>query len=148
MFVIWPAQRADACLEFLCPLSISHARTRAVCVCLACPFREPIVMYRTLAVFAWYEMINWCDSVSVFMRLLKMFLSEDFIFEKRIGFHGPPLYPIYIITFTIIGKGVSGQATDSSCGIWGRGWTTCPLCDSPLYIHVSKRQLVCEFEMV
>ena len=28
---------------------------------------------------------------------------------------------------------VSGLATDSPCGVWGRGWTTCLLHDSPLF---------------
>ena len=27
---------------------------------------------------------------------------------------------------------VSGSATDSPCGVWGRGWNTCLLHDSPL----------------
>ena len=30
-------------------------------------------------------------------------------------------------------RGVSGLATDSPCGVWGRGWTTCLLHDSPLF---------------
>ena len=30
-------------------------------------------------------------------------------------------------------QGVSGLATDSPCGVWGRGWTTCLLHDSPLF---------------
>ena len=33
----------------------------------------------------------------------------------------------------IISRGVSGLATDSPCGVWGRGWTTCFLHDSPLF---------------
>ena len=33
----------------------------------------------------------------------------------------------------IISRGVSGLATDSPCGVWGRGWTTCLLHDSPLF---------------
>ena len=32
-----------------------------------------------------------------------------------------------------IGRGVSDLATDSPCGVWGRGWTTCLLHDSPLF---------------
>ena len=37
----------------------------------------------------------------------------------------------------IISKGVSGLATDSPCGVWGRGWTTCLLHDSPLFsLHI------------
>ena len=33
----------------------------------------------------------------------------------------------------IISRGVSGLATDSPCSVWGRGWTTCLLHDSPLF---------------
>ena len=33
----------------------------------------------------------------------------------------------------IISRGVSGLATDSPCGVWGRGWTTCLLHDRPLF---------------
>ena len=33
----------------------------------------------------------------------------------------------------IISRGVSGLATDSPCGVWGRGWPTCLLHDSPLF---------------
>ena len=33
----------------------------------------------------------------------------------------------------IISRSVSGLATDSPCGVWGRGWTTCLLHDSPLF---------------
>ena len=32
----------------------------------------------------------------------------------------------------IISRGVSDLATDSLCGVWGRGWSTCLLRDSPL----------------
>ena len=43
--------------------------------------------------------------------------------------HGPHLHAI----LRIISRGVSGLATDSPCGVWGRGWTTCLLHDSPLF---------------
>ena len=43
--------------------------------------------------------------------------------------HGPHLHAI----LRIISRGVSGLATDSPCGVWGRGWTTCHLHDSPLF---------------
>ena len=33
----------------------------------------------------------------------------------------------------IISRGVSGLATDSTCGLWGRGWTTCLLYGSSLF---------------
>ena len=43
--------------------------------------------------------------------------------------HGPHLHAI----LRIISSGVSGLATDSPCGVWARGWTTCLLHDSPLF---------------
>ena len=43
--------------------------------------------------------------------------------------HGPHLHAM----LRIISRGVSGLATDSPCGVWGRGWTTCLLHDSPLF---------------
>ena len=40
---------------------------------------------------------------------------------------------------------VSGLATDSPCGVWGRGWTTCLLCGGPI---IGKWQLLCKFDIV
>ena len=37
----------------------------------------------------------------------------------------------------IISRGVSGLATDSPCGVWGRGWTTCLLDDSSVHFKMS-----------
>ena len=45
-------------------------------------------------------------------------------------------------------QGCSGLATDSPCGVWGRGWTTCLLPDSPLFAHISKWELVCKFGVI
>ena len=60
-----------------------------------------------------------------------MFLSADFAFRITdwTCCHGPHLYAI----LRIISRGVSGLATDSPCGVWGPGWTTCLLHDSPLF---------------
>ena len=55
-----------------------------------------------------------------------MFLSTDFAF--RTSCHGPHLHA----TLRIISRGVSGLATDSPCGVWGRGWSTCLLHNSLL----------------
>ena len=43
-------------------------------------------------------------------------------------YHGHHLHVI----LRIISRGVSGLATDSPSGVWGRGWTACLLHDSPL----------------
>ena len=71
------------------------------------------------------------DAVSIFNQLPRMFLSTDFAFRITdwTCCHGPHLHAI----LRIISRGVSGLATDSSSGVWGRGWTTCLLHDSPLF---------------
>ena len=60
---------------------------------------------------------------------------KSFDFAFRITdwtcFHGPHLHATCILR--IISRGVSGLATDSPCGVWGRGWTTCLLHESPLF---------------
>ena len=71
------------------------------------------------------------DAVSIFNHLPMMFSSADFAFwiTDWTCCHGPHLHAI----LRIISRGVSGLATDSPCGVWGRGWTTCLLHDSPLF---------------
>ena len=66
-----------------------------------------------------------------FNHLPRMFLSTDFAFwiTDWTCCPGPHLHAI----LRIISRGVSGLATDSPCGVWGRGWTTCLLHDSPLF---------------
>ena len=71
------------------------------------------------------------DAVSIFNHIPRMFLSTKFAFRITdwTCCHGPHLHAI----LRIISRGVSGLATDSPCGVWGRGWTTCLLDDSPLF---------------
>ena len=71
------------------------------------------------------------DAVSIFNHIPRMFLSIDFAFRITdwTSCHGPHLDAI----LRIISRGVSGLATDSPCGVWGRGWITCLLHDSPLF---------------
>ena len=71
------------------------------------------------------------DAVSIFNHLPRMFLSTGFAFRITdwTCCHGPHLHAI----LRIISRCVSGLATDSPCGVWGRGWTTCLLHDSPLF---------------
>ena len=71
------------------------------------------------------------DAVYIFNHLPRMFLSTDFAFRITdwTCCHGPHLHAL----LRIISRGVSGLATDSPCGVWGRGWTTCLLHDSPLF---------------
>ena len=78
----------------------------------------------------WIDFYVW-NAVSTFNHLPRMFLSTDFAFwiTDWTCCHGPYLHAI----LRIISRGVSGLATDSPCGVWGRGWTTCLLHDSPLF---------------
>ena len=90
-----------------------------------CPI--PDVDYLCLLCIDFYV---W-DAVSTFNHLPRMFLSTDFAFwiTDWTCCHGPYLHAI----LRIISRSVSGLATDSPCGVWGRGWTTCLLHDSPLF---------------
>ena len=70
-------------------------------------------------------------SLYVISIVITIILSTDFAFwiTDWTCCHGPHLHAI----LRIISRGVSGLATDSPCGVWGRGWTTCLLHDSPLF---------------
>ena len=84
--------------------------------------------------------------VSIFNHLPRMFLSTYFAFRITdwTCCHGPPLHAI----LRIISRGVSGLATDSPCGVWGRGWTTCSCMVVYFSAHLSKRELVCKFGVI
>ena len=71
------------------------------------------------------------DANSIFTHLPRMFLSTDFVFRITdcTCYHGPHFHAI----LRIISSGASGLVTDSPCGVWGRGWTTCLLHDSPFF---------------
>ena len=86
------------------------------------------------------------DAVSIFNHLPRMFLSTDFAFRITdwTCCHGPHLHAI----IRIVSRGVSGLATDSPCGIWGCGWTTCLLHDSHFSAHISKWELLCKFGVI
>ena len=77
-----------------------------------------------------YLTYDW-DAVSLFTHLPRIFLSTGFAFRITdwTCCHGPHLHAI----LKNISRGVSGLATDSPCGVWGRRWTTCLLHDSPLF---------------
>ena len=65
----------------------------------ACPLQAPVVLYRMLAIFTYFEIITVCGSVLAFTRIRRMFLSTDFCFRKTdlTSHHGPSLYQIYIL---------------------------------------------------
>ena len=49
---------------------------------VACPFWALVVLYWILALFTLHEMINVWDTIAIFIRLPRMFLSKYFLFEK------------------------------------------------------------------
>ena len=73
------------------------------------------------------------------------------------GCYSPKLFVAYATTLSnmarmtkiiitcSISRGVLDLATDSPCGVWCRGWTTCLLHDSPLFGSHKKWELVCKF---
>ena len=74
-------------------------------------------------------------TVSLIVHLPRMFPPTDILFEKkkRIGLVSIDLFISYLHTLlVIINRSVSGLATDSPCGVWGRGLTTCLLCNGPI----------------
>ena len=117
--------------------------TLYLCVCwwgkgwpvVACPSRTLVVLYRMLTIFTRYILTNVWDAVFTFIHLPRMFLSTDLPFANN-GLNKMPWtsYISYLhAILRIISRGVSGLATGSPCGVWGRGWTTCLLRDSPLF---------------
>ena len=109
---------------------------------VACPSQALVVLYRIL--FGMYLTFMFGMLFLFLTTSLGCFLSTDFAF--RIAdwtcCHGPHLHAI----LRIIGRGFSGLATDSPCGVWGRGWTTCLLHDSPLF--GSHFKMVCKFGVI
>ena len=89
-----------------------------------------LVMYLTIFACYVFDFYVW-DAVSIFHHLHMMFLPIDFAFRITdwTCCHGSHLHAI----LRIISRGVSGLATDSPCGVWGRGWTICFLHNSPLF---------------
>ena len=113
---------------------------------VACPSQALVVLYRMLTIFPCYILTYVWDAVSIFNHFPGMFLFTDFAFRITdwTSCHGPQYLHAIL---RIISKGVSGLATDSPCGVWGRGWTTCLLNDSPLTAHILKWELVCKFRV-
>ena len=116
---------------------------------VACPFRALVVQYQTLSIFTWYGMFYVWATASTFFYLLMMFLTTDFFLEtnkqtkqnktkNRFNWLPSTSFIAYLLTkLLIIGRSVSGIATDSPCDVWGRGWTTCLLCSGPIiFIHL------------
>ena len=50
---------------------------------VACPFWALVVLYWMLAIFTKYEMVDVWDTVSALIHLPMMFLSTDYLCEKK-----------------------------------------------------------------
>ena len=103
---------------------------------MACPSRALIVLYRTLTIFACYVLTYVWDVVSIFNHLPRMFLSTDFALGNN-GLNKLPWTSYLHAIQKIISSGVSGLATDSPCGVWGREWTNA----SCMIVHYSAHNL-------
>ena len=80
----------------------------------------------------------------------RMFLSLDLLWEYRIqyGANGP-LYVTSSYSTWILCRGVSGFATDCSCGVWCRGLAKLPpACWSTFWKSNFKQQLGCRFDIM
>ena len=77
-------------------------------------------------------MINISNTVSAFIRLcFCLWTSVDWA-----SYHGPPYIKFTYSTKDNQHRG-PGLISDSPCGVWGRGGTTCPLHDAPpLVMHI------------
>ena len=104
--------------------------------------RALVFLYRMLTIFACYVFDFYVlDAASIFNHLPRMFLSTDFAFRIKdwTCCHEPHLHAI----LRIISWGISGLATDSPCGVWGRGWTLASCMIVHFSAHISKWELVC-----
>ena len=110
-----------------------------LCVCwwgkgwpvVACPSRALVVLYRMLTIFACYVLTYVWDAVSILTTSLGCFF-HGICFSNN-GLNKLPWTSYLHVILRIISRDVSVLATDFPCGVWGRGWTTCLLHDSPLF---------------
>ena len=108
---------------------------------VACPFGAMVVVYGIWEILTSYEMVDVCDTPTVFIHLSRMFLSTDILFKT--DSHGETF--IYQIDISIVSRGAPGLIADSSCGVWGRGLITCLVYGALPLVLCLKQQLVCEF---
>ena len=72
------------------------------------------------------------ETASAFIRVARMFLSTDLVFEKNGLDKLSWTSFISDLLLRIIITGVPGLATDCPCGVWDHGWTIYFLYDGPL----------------
>ena len=88
------------------------------------------IRFKMLSVSVWLGVYSWTQS-EVFKRNCELLnltaLKISTLYKNRI-------FECISKTFCVeFQRGVSGLATDSPCGVWGSGWTTYLLHDSPLF---------------
>ena len=99
---------------------------------LACPFLALVTLYQMLPIFTYYQMFIVWATVSTIVQLPRLFPPTELLNN------GLDLFPWTSFTscphtiLKIFSRSGSGLATDSPCDVWGRGWTTCLLCDGPI----------------
>ena len=86
----------------------------------------PFHLYFRLPLHKWFW---FCKCTTPWMFLPLDILLEFLIEHVSFGL----LYVMFTFPARIFYRGVSGFATDSPCGVWCRGLTTCPLYVGPLF---------------
>ena len=93
------------------------------------PFWALVVLYRMLAIFTQYRIINVWNTVSTSIRLPMMFLSRTILSFRKTEWTSTPERQVYILISRRVP--VPSLATESPCDIWGCGWTICLLYYGP-----------------
>ena len=76
-----------------------------------------------------------------------MFLAHTLFENTRMNLsYGTHLYRVHIPT-SVFCRGASGFVTVCSCGVWGCGWTTCPLHVVPFCGKSILNKLVCRLDI-
>ena len=122
----------------ICILDIG--RNVYLCVCwwgkgwlvVACPSRALVVLYQMFTIFACYVLTFMFGRLLLFLTTFLWCFVHGFCFSNN-GLNKLPWTSYLHAILRIISRGVSGLATDSPCGVWGHGWTTCLLHDIPLF---------------
>ena len=105
--------------------------------CISCPATDVGSIY-----LIWNDIDVW-DNVSAFIRLPTLFLFTDFPFENGLD----TLPWTSFVSIRVTRRRISNLSTDSTCGVWDRGWTTFLLYGGP-FIYRCIRMTVSVFGTV
>ena len=86
---------------------------------VVCPSRALVVLYQMLTIFAYYVLTYIWNAVTILTTSLGCF-GHGLCFSNN-GLNKLPWTSYFHALLRIISGGVSGVATDSHCGVWGRG---------------------------